>query len=98
MAPIVLVAEVGGAITRRTRRPRFAHRVIEELFGSKELRLVPIDHDLARDGALLAVDLGLKGTDAMYVALARQLDVPLVTWDREQRERGAAVIRTIEPS
>jgi len=41
--------------------------------------------------------LPLKGSDAVYVALAQGLDVPLVTRDREQLARGSAVIQTITP-
>jgi len=35
--------------------------------------------------------------DAVYVALAEQLQIPLVTWDREQRERGGQRIVAQEP-
>jgi predicted nucleic acid-binding protein len=98
VGPTLLLTEIGGAISRRTGRIHFAHRVVEELAASQELRLVPIDEELARDGARLAVDLGLRGTDAIYVALARELGVPLVTWDREQRERAASAIMAIEPA
>jgi predicted nucleic acid-binding protein len=39
----------------------------------------------------------MKGTDAVFVALASQLDLPLVSWDRQQRERGAGFCRTMTP-
>gem|GEM_PF-6744737 len=33
----------------------------------------------------------------MYVALAQELDVPLVTWDQEQKMRGNQFVRTTTP-
>jgi predicted nucleic acid-binding protein len=56
------------------------------------LRLVPIDADLALSAAELSGEHGMRGADALYVATALQLGVPLVTLDREQRLRASAVI------
>ena len=42
--------------------------------------------------AEVAADLRLRGADAVYVAAARLLRVPLVTWDREQQQRAGAVV------
>jgi predicted nucleic acid-binding protein len=56
------------------------------------------------DGALWDAALGaaaarsLRGADAVYVALADLLDLPLVTWDREQRERAGRRVRVITPA
>ena len=38
------------------------------------------------------------GSCSVYVALARRLGVPLVTWDREQRERGREAIVAWTPT
>ena len=54
-------------------------------------RLASVDAELAQLGAELAADRHLRGADALYIALAHRLSVPLVTWDREQRERGQEV-------
>jgi len=39
------------------------------------------------DAACLAAELGLGGTDSVYVALANQPDLPFVTFDADHRER-----------
>ena len=62
------------------------------------VRLVPVDVELAVLGAEAAAELGLRGADALYVALARRLDVPLVTWDQEQRVRSQAAIAVLAPA
>jgi predicted nucleic acid-binding protein len=42
--------------------------------------------------------LPLKGSDAVYVALAERMGIPLITWDNEQLARGAAVIDVRTPT
>jgi predicted nucleic acid-binding protein len=97
VAPVLLLAEVAGAISRRTREPRLANQAVESLLRVPDLRLVSVDPRLGREAARLAADLHLRGADAMYVALAHHLNVPLVTWDREQRDRAASLIMVHTP-
>jgi predicted nucleic acid-binding protein len=61
------------------------------------VRLAPIDQALIVDATNLSADLGLRGADAIYVALAKQLGVPLLTFDTEQLTRPAGIITTIQP-
>jgi predicted nucleic acid-binding protein len=61
------------------------------------VRLVPVDAELAGLGVQVAGGLRLRGGDALYVALAQRLGVHLVTWDEEQRERGSGVVMAITP-
>jgi predicted nucleic acid-binding protein len=39
----------------------------------------------------------LRGADAVYVAVARHLGLPLVTWDDELRARAGREVRAIQP-
>ena len=96
VAPALALAEVAGAVSRRTGRSSLGTGAIASLQRLPSTRLVSVDVELAQLGAELASGLRLRGADALYVALARRLSVPLVTWDREQRERGqqAIVART----
>jgi predicted nucleic acid-binding protein len=61
------------------------------------LRLVPGEPELAILAARLAADLQLRGPDATYVAVAHHLNIPLVTWDKEQLHRAARLIATSTP-
>lgn len=96
-APALLLAEVAGAIARRTDRPELAVQALSLLQRLPGMRLVPIEMELAQLAGELAADLGLRGADAMYVSLAHRLGVPLVTWDKEQRERSARTIDVRTP-
>jgi predicted nucleic acid-binding protein len=56
-----------------------------------------VDASLARLSADLAAQLQLGGADALYVALAQRLGIPLITWDREQLQRGLAAVTALTP-
>ena len=97
VSPVLLLSEVGGAIARQMRSPETAARALKFIEGIPGLRLVPVDHRLGRASAELAVRLGLRGADAIYVAVAAHLKIPLVTLDAEQRERAREVIEVSMP-
>lgn len=98
VAPALLVPEVAAAISRRTGRAALGRRAIATLMRLPHLRLVAVDADLADVAGRLAADCAVRGADAVYLAVARRLGVPLVTWDREQRKRGGRVADVVEPS
>jgi predicted nucleic acid-binding protein len=97
VAPVLLLAEVAGAIARRTGQPMHAHRATSSLTRLSTLRLVAVTGRLGLASARLAADCRIPGTDATYVAVAHALHVPLVTWDRQQRERAARLVVTQTP-
>jgi predicted nucleic acid-binding protein len=53
---------------------------------------VEMDRGLVREAARLASDLGLRGADSFYVAVAARLGLPLVTLDVDQRSRAETVV------
>jgi len=57
-----------------------------------------VDAGLAHQAALIAADLGLRGADAIYVALAERLGCPLVTWDVEMIRKTKGVIEARQPT
>lgn len=97
VAPVLLLAEVGGAIARQSGRPDLGRAVVDRLLSIPNLRLVAIDHELGMRAARLAAERRLRGAAACYVAIAAALESPLVTLDREQIDRAAAVVRGVVP-
>ena len=98
IAPTLLLPEVAGAVARRTGVPRLARRAVEAVLRVPGLRLVTVDDVLARTTAALAGRLRVRGADAVYLAVAANLELPLVTWDVEQRDRGARLVEVVTPS
>lgn len=96
-APTLLPLEVASAIARRTGSAPHAERVAASLLSLPILRLVSLDVAFITEAVTVATSLRLRGADSLYVAVARQLGVPLVTWDAEQLARGSALVATYTP-
>jgi predicted nucleic acid-binding protein len=52
---------------------------------------------VAKQAARMAAEHRIRGCDAVYVSLADQLSDTLVTLDRQQLERGAALVNARTP-
>ncbi len=96
VAPGLLLIEVGGAIAWRVDQET-ARRTVQLMQQQPYLRLLTLDALGVQRATATAIDLRLKGADAVYVAVAERLGVPLCTWDGEQRTRGGARIPVYTP-
>jgi predicted nucleic acid-binding protein len=97
VAPILLLAEVGGAMSRRLGSPDMGEKAINRLLSIPTLRLVDMDHTQGIQTSRIAANHRLRGADACYVAVAVQLGVPLVSWDKEHIHRAASLITAYTP-
>lgn len=98
LSPALLLAEVAGAISRRTGDAELARRAVEHLESLPGLRLVEMDHALLHAAAHLAAEFGLRGADSTYVAVASRLDLPLATLDADQRTRASSRVTLVDIS
>jgi predicted nucleic acid-binding protein len=92
VAPTLLVTEVAGAIRRLTGTQTFASRVVEKLVELSGVAFIGLDQERARRAASLAAETGLRGADAVYLALAQEMQETLVTVDRQQADRSAGIV------
>lgn len=97
VAPNFMLSEVAGALARRTDSTAVAELAVTQLRAMPELELVVIEDVYEQEATALAMELRLRGADAIYVAVAHMLDLPLTTWDREQVERGGQRIDARRP-
>jgi predicted nucleic acid-binding protein len=97
VAPVILLAEVAAALSRGMGDPALAHRVAQQLARSEAIELIQITMAMAERAAEIAAEHRIRGCDAVYVALADQLSETLVTLDRQQLERGAALVTVRAP-
>jgi predicted nucleic acid-binding protein len=95
LAPAILITEVAGVIRRQTGKPTLAHKVVRTLKELPGLVLIEMSSTLVRQATELAADLGLRGADAYYVAVATYLQIPLATYDEDQLVRASAVLPSI---
>jgi predicted nucleic acid-binding protein len=100
VVPAIVLTEVAGALSRRLGPPHgspLALQATGTLARFPLLRVVPLDAEVIETATDLAARLGLRGADAIYVAIAYQLDFPLLTWDREQLTKTAGYIQSLHP-
>ena len=97
VAPVIMLAEVAAALSRGTGDPRLALRVVQQIRHSGAVDLMPVTPSLGDRAAHIAADHRIRGCDAVYIALALQLGDCLVTLDRQQLDRGAAIVTTRKP-
>src|SRR5436309_3232653 len=84
VAPVFLQIEVAAAISRLTGRPALARKALDDLVSTDRMTFVPLDSALVQSAIDVGTDLRLRAGDSIYVGLAHQLNIPLVSWDKEQ--------------
>jgi len=94
--PSLLLAEVGGVISRVTGKPELGLNAIQKIENLPDVRIVDMDKALMDDASRIAAKYGLRGADSVYVAVAATLKIPLVTFDVDQRERASKLVDVIE--
>jgi predicted nucleic acid-binding protein len=96
LGPSLAVVEVAASLAKLS-SPETATRAVEHLESRIGLELVDLDLARARRAADVAAATGVRGADAVYLALAQERGEVLVTLDRQQRQRGRAVAQVRSP-
>lgn len=96
--PTLLLPEVAAAIGRGQGDPALARRFAEALKQLPHVIWVPLDSALADQATDLAAQHRLRGSDAVYAAVAVRFGSILVTLDKQQRERVAGAVATRTPA
>ena len=96
-APVTVLAEVAAAIAAGTGDKQLARDVEAHVRHSPLFELLPVALALAERAATLAAEHQLRGSDAIYFAVAETLGDRLVTLNPRQLQRGNAVVETRRP-
>ena len=96
--PLLALSEVAGAIARQTDDAKLAEKITIFLHAQLWIQFVPLTDDLAIEAAAAAARQRLRGADAVYVALAVQRTLTLVTLDREMLERTKKIVTSVTPT
>lgn len=98
VVPTLLLPELAAAIARGRNDALLARQFATAVGRLPHLVMVPLDAGLAQAAVEVAAEHRLRGSDAVYAAVAMRFGSVLVTRDREQRERVAAVLPTRDAS
>lgn len=96
IVPTLLLPEVAAAISRGREDDALAREFATALSRLPHLVLIPLDTVLAQQAADIAAQYRLRGSDAVYAAVALRFGSVLITLDREQRERVASLLPTYD--
>lgn len=97
--PVWFFAEVATAVSRRVGPQDAANAValLRYLRRGHVMRFVPMNAALLRNTVDIATTHRIRAGDAVYVALARQLGIPLVSFDNDHLTRASGIVTVIKP-
>jgi predicted nucleic acid-binding protein len=98
VTPALGLVETAGAVARRTGSELLARRACRAIERLPNVLVVIPDGALWDAALSAAAGRSLRGADAVYVAVADVLGLPLVTWDREQRDRAGRRVKVTSPT
>jgi predicted nucleic acid-binding protein len=98
IVPTLVLPEVAAAISRGQGKPELGIAFALELVNFPNLVLVDVDQGTARLAAETAAHHRLRGSDAVYAAVALRFGSLLVTLDQEQSERLKDVLSVRSPT
>ncbi|RLI98844.1 MAG: hypothetical protein DRP00_00905 [Candidatus Aenigmatarchaeota archaeon] len=88
--PSLLLPEVCGAIGRITQDRKLAEIVFETIMGwinSGMISVEELNEKRMKKAALIAIEFGIKGGDAIFVSLAKEFHGKLFTFDEKLRRK-----------
>jgi len=98
VVPTLLFPEVCAAVARGRDDSAVAQALASDLANLAIVLAIPVDRLLASEASGIAATHRLRGSDAVYAAVALRFGCVLVTRDREQRERLAGILRVQTPT
>ena len=97
IVPSIALAEVAAALARGIGDSEPALMAVNDLQRLSSLKIFPVENELGNFAARVSARYFIRGCDAIYVSLALALDLPLVTLDRQQRERTPPGLTALSP-
>ena len=95
--PTLFLPEVIASVARKKGDARLALKLANELRDFSSLTLVTLDESLADFASEVAANHRLRGSDAIYAAVALRFGTELITLDREQLGRLPNVLAVRSP-
>ena len=96
--PNIALAEIAGVFARQTGNARLAARTVRAVLALPGVLRHELSDPLADRAAALAARCKLRGADAVSVAVAEALALPLITLDREILDRSKRIVRALTPA
>lgn len=95
--PILILPEISAALSRGQGKPELGKAFVQELRSFPNTTFIDVDETVADLAVDIAADNRLRGSDAVYAAVALRFGTELITLDREQLERLSKVLLVRAP-
>lgn len=98
LQPTLFITEIAASMARKHESTEIALEVLRDLKKFPNLKLIDLDTDFADFAGEVAANNRLRGSDAVYAAVALRFGTELITLDREQLQRLPKVVAVRSPS
>ena len=98
LCPALVLIETTCVIRRRTNSEQIAIAVYKDLARLPSINWLDITLDVAERACMLGSKTGLRGGDVIVLQVAEQYGIPLLTKDKEMKEKTLKGILVFEPS
>lgn len=95
--PTLFIPEVVASVARKQDSANIALEILPELKKLPKLTLVDLDNDFADFASEVAANHCLRGSDAVYAAVALRFGTEFITLDKEQLDRLPKVVAVRAP-
>jgi len=97
IVPVLVLPEISAAIARGQGKPELGKAFVQELRNFPNTTFVDIEATVADLAVDIAASNRLRGSDAVYAAVALRFGTELITLDREQLDRLPKVLSVKAP-
>lgn len=97
LCPVLVLVETTCVIRRRTNSEEISRNVFKNLSSVPSINWFDITVAVAERARMLGATTGIKGGDAIVLQVAEEYGIPLLTKDKEIRDKAPSGIVVFEP-
>jgi len=97
IVPVLVLPEISAALARGQNKPDLGKAFVQELKRFPNITFVDLDASIADLAVDIAAQHRLRGSDAVYAAVALRFGTQLITLDKEQLKRLPKVLPVRAP-
>jgi len=97
IVPVLVFPEISAALSRGQGKPELGKAFVQELRNFPNTTFIDVDDNIAILAVEIAANNRLRGSDAVYAAVALRFGTELITLDREQLDRLPKVLPVRAP-
>ena len=97
LVPVLVLPEISAALSRGQGKPELGLAFVQEMRNLANMTFIDVDDVVATLAVDIAANYRLRGSDAIYAAVALRFGTELITLDKEQLDRLPKVLTVRKP-